>query len=66
MNMAHERLAQEFHAVGDFEAEKKARQGYWGDFTSPLATPQLDLHSYASKKGYTSIAKGVLEGRFDG
>jgi len=64
--MAHERLAQEFHAVGDFNAEKQARDGYWGDFTSPLVAPQTELYTYARNNGYHSIAQGVLDGRFDG
>jgi len=58
----HELLAQEFHAVG----ERRARDGYWGDFTSPLATPQTALYQYATAQGYDRIAQGVLDGRFDG
>lgn len=66
MHMPSERLAQEFHAVGDFDLEKKAREGYWGDFTSPLAMPQSELYALAKDKGYERIAAGVLEGKFDG
>lgn len=66
VHMPSERLAQEFHAVGDFDAERKAREGYWSDFRSPLVAPQTELYTFARKNGYHSIAQGVLDGRFDG
>ena len=40
---AAERLAEALHAEGLFDMEAKARDGYYGDFTSPLAAPITQL-----------------------
>jgi len=61
-----EKLAADFREVGDEEEAKKAEEGYYGDFTSPLATPQTALYTLAYKKGYDKILKGVRNGEYDG
>lgn len=63
---ANERLAQALHALGDFDMEKKAREGYYGDFTSPLATPIMTLVQDLDAKGYSALAQRAREGEFDG
>ena len=44
----------------------KARGGYYGDFTSPLATPQTQLYIDAKAAGLTLIMEGVKRGDYDG
>lgn len=43
-----------------------AAQGYYGDFTSPLATPILQLISDCRAEGLESVAKMAMKGDFDG
>ena len=64
--MAREKLAQALHAVGDFAMEQRSREGYYGDFTSPLATPITQLVMDCKAKGYDAIAIRAMEGEFDG
>lgn len=59
-------LAEAFRAHGDFEMEKRAREGYYGDFTSPLAFPMLQLVEDCRAKGYIRIAERAMNGEFDG
>jgi hypothetical protein len=63
---AAERLAQALHAVGELEMEKLAREGYYGDFTSPLDTPIMQLVSDLMDRGYDDLARRAREGEFDG
>jgi hypothetical protein len=63
---ASEKLAQALHAEGLFEMEAKAREGYYGDFTSPLATPIMQLVNDLQARGATELAKRAMNGAFDG
>jgi hypothetical protein len=60
-----ERLAQVLHAVGLFEMEKKAREGYYDDFRSTLATPIMQLVADLMAAGQTDLARRAREGEFD-
>ena len=60
-----EKLAQELHALGLFDMEKKAREGYYDDFKSPLATPIIQLVNDLNSVGATSLAKRAMNGAFD-
>lgn len=63
---AREKLAQAFHAVGDLEEEQRARDGVYGDFTSPYAMPITTLVIRCREKGYNEIANRAINGDFDG
>ena len=63
---AREKLAQAFHAVGDLEEEQRARDGMYGDFTSPYAMPITTLVNRCREKGYNQIASRAINGDFDG
>lgn len=63
---AAERLAQALHSEGLFEMEKNARAGYYGDFTSPLATPIMQLVSDLNARDKPELARRAMEGEFDG
>jgi len=63
---AREKLAEAFHAVGDNEEEQRARDGMYGDFTSPYATPIVTLVKRCREKGYNDIALRAINGDFDG
>lgn len=43
----------------------KARADYYHDFKSPLAMPEMQLLNDAREHGLTTIAAGVIEGRWD-
>ena len=43
-----------------------AAQGYYGDFTSPLATPISQLVSDCREEGLESVAIRAINGEFDG
>ena len=47
---------------------RKAREGYYDDFESPLATPiiQLVLDLRARGKRYEALAERAMGGEFDG
>lgn len=60
-----EKLAQELHAVGLFEMEAKAREGYYDDFRSPLDTPIIQLVNDLRAKGANSLADRAMSGAFD-
>jgi len=61
-----EKLAQALHAEGLFDMEAKARDGYYGDFTSPLATPIMQLVQDLRAKGALKLADRAMDGEFDG
>lgn len=64
---AAERLAQALHSEGLFEMETKARSGYYGEFTSPLATPKfMQLVCDLNARGKPQLARRAMEGEFDG
>jgi hypothetical protein len=48
------------------EMIERAKKGYYGDFTSPLATPITQLILDATKAGLPSIALQARLGDFDG
>lgn len=64
--IAREKLAKAFEAEGDPDMADRARAGYYGDFTSPLAAPIMQLVMDCREKGYTDIAKRAMNGDFDG
>lgn len=45
---------------------KQARAGRWSDFSSPLATPKMDLVEMLRTDGHEDLAKRVMDGEFDG
>lgn len=47
----------------------KAREGYWSDFKTELATPKIDLVGMLERDkfdGYEDVVKQVVTGGFDG
>jgi hypothetical protein len=44
---------------------EKARQGYYDDYKSPLAFPEMQLHQDAHVAGLESIKASVEAGEFD-
>lgn len=42
-----------------------ARENHYHDFKSPLATPEMQLLADAREHGLTTIAEGVLTGKWD-
>lgn len=44
----------------------KARQGYWSDFSSPLALPKMELLDMLEIDGHDALAGRVVNGEFDG
>jgi hypothetical protein len=61
-----ERLAQDLEEAGaPAEMIERARAGYYDDYKSDLAMPEVQLLQDARRAGLTSIAEGVLEGRWD-
>ena len=63
---ASERLAQALHEVDEFEMEQRAREGYYSDFTSPLATPIRQLVHDLMPRGHDALVKRAMAGEFDG
>lgn len=43
-----------------------AKSGYYGDFTSPLVAPCMQLVSDARGYGLNQISRRAMEGEFDG
>lgn len=60
-----ERLAQALHAAGLFEMEKKAREGYYDDFKSPLMMPIVQLVNDLKAEGAVELAHRAMNGDFD-
>jgi len=44
----------------------QAKEGIYGDFTSPLATPIMQLVADAITEGLDDIAARAMDGDFDG
>jgi hypothetical protein len=63
---AAEKLAQALHDEGLLDMEAKARTGYYGDFTSPLAMPINQLVQDLRAKGALKLADRAMDGEFDG
>jgi hypothetical protein len=64
--VARGRLAEAFRAQDDSAMAAKARSGWYGDFTSPLAFPITELVRDCQAKGYHAIAERAMSGDFDG
>lgn len=63
----HEKLTADLRAAGASEAMiMKAADGYYGDFTSPLAFPITQLVADARAEGLEMIALGAMDGEYDG
>ena len=63
---AAEKLAQALRAAVLLDMEAKAREGYYGDFTSPLATPIIQLVNDLQARDATKLAQQAMNGEFDG
>jgi transposase len=44
---------------------KKARDGYYDDFKTPVAFPQIELVKDLIESGYQEMVKRVIDGEFD-
>lgn len=61
-----ERLARDLEEAGaPAEMVQRALEGYYDDYKSPLAMPEVQLLTDAKKAGLDTIAEGVVEGRWD-
>lgn len=65
MMRTKERLAQVLHAVGLFAMEGKAREGYYDDVESPLATPIVQLVTDLRALGRDDLAGRAISGEWD-
>jgi hypothetical protein len=65
MNAAR-RLAQALREEGLMEMELAAREGFYCDFTSPLAAPITRLVRDLQAAGKPALAKRAIDGEFDG
>lgn len=61
-----ERLAQVLHAEGLLEMESKARDEYYDDYRSPLATPILQLVQDLLAVNRRDLADRAMAGEWDG
>jgi len=61
----NEVLALELEKIGLVEMAKKAREGYYHDFLSPLEDPAMTLLSDLKKAGALSLAARHMNGEFD-
>lgn len=61
-----ERLAEALKAAGaPPDMISRAREGYYDDFKSPLAMPEMQLVQDAREHGLTTIVEGVYRGEWD-
>ena len=61
-----EKLAQVLRSEGLFDLEKKAREGYYDDFESPLATPIVQLVHDLRERDREDLAVRAINGEWDG
>ena len=68
-----ERLAQDIESLAKDRQDpellpmiRKAREGYYDDYESPLATPCMQLVSDFRRLGYEGMARKAMDGRWDG
>lgn len=65
--MAAKRLSDALIEVkAPHEMVKRACEGYYGDFSSPLATPISQLVEDCYAMGMKDMAKRAMNGEFDG
>jgi hypothetical protein len=65
----HERLAEELEKLGAHQMADDAKDGYYGDFTSPLAMPISQLVRDLQRLGTPAaldLRKRAMNGEFDG
>jgi hypothetical protein len=63
----HEKLVAALRAAGAPQYMiNKAAEGYYGDFTSPLASPITQLVEDAFALELNDIARRAMDGEFDG
>jgi hypothetical protein len=63
-----DKLARALRDIGQDAMADKAATGYWHDFLSPLATPQIDLVARLAAlrtPAATRLAEAVMAGAFD-
>jgi len=63
-----ERLAQTLEALNDpalAEMIQRARAGYYDDFKTTIATPQIFLYQDLVTHGYLDLAQRVVDGDFE-
>jgi len=63
-----EKLARMLEELNDPRLDgiiKKARAGYYDDFKSPLATPEIQLVIDLRATGYPDVAERVIDGEYD-
>ena len=67
--LAKVRLTDELRKIHAVKMAEKASEGYYGDFTSPLATPIMqlvaDLNAIGTKEA-KALARRAMDGEFDG
>lgn len=68
-----ERLARDIEALARDNKDpelspmiRKAREGYYDDYESPLATPSVQLVADFRRMGYEGMARKAIGGRWDG
>jgi hypothetical protein len=63
---AAERLADALREAGLHDLVERAEAGYYGDFTSPLAMPAIQLVLDLQARGAVILARRAMHGAFDG
>lgn len=68
-DQARQRLRDALGAIGQDRMAWRAGEGFYGDFTSPLATPKTELIHELGRLGTDAaiaLARRVADGEFDG
>lgn len=63
-----EKLALALEALGDRKLKhviRRAREGYYHDFESPLPFPEIELYNEMYARGYLNFCERVKAGEFD-
>lgn len=63
---ANRRLADALEAEAMGRLADQAREGIFGDYSSPLGSPKVKLVEILNHYGRDKLAKRVLAGEFDG
>lgn len=64
-----EKLAQALEELGDRKLKhviKRAREGYYDDYESPLPLPEVELFKEMHARGYIDFCDRITKGEFDG